>query len=199
VGAPAHAAPTCRRELEDARPFRRSGRGPPLIAAFPEPAVEVLLCPPATLIARMAWAWRIGPAVGGQDCHPKPATRPYRRHLGGDAGRCRRRHVILGHSERRTDHGETTRWSLPRRGRPAAGLIAIVCLGETEDERDAGQTLGRRRPPACGSLPEGATPANTVVAYEPVWAIGSGRTPTAGRDRRGARLPARNRLQSLRG
>jgi triosephosphate isomerase (TIM) len=151
-----------------------------LLDAHPDPACEMLLCPPATLIAAMATAAR-GSAlmVGAQDCHPKPQGA----HTGDisvailrDAGAT---HVIVGHSERRTDHGETD--DLVRSKAEAvvdAGLVAIVCIGETEAERDNGKTLAVIGTQIDGSIPGGATAANLVVAYEPVWAIGTGRTPT---------------------
>ena len=151
-----------------------------LLAAHPAPACEMLLCPPATLIAQMADAAR-GSAllVGAQDCHAKPQGA----HTGDisvamlkDAGAT---HVILGHSERRTDRGETD--ELVRAKAEAAvdaGLVAIVCIGETEAEHDAGKTLAVIGSQIDGSIPGGATAANLVVAYEPVWAIGTGRTPT---------------------
>jgi triosephosphate isomerase len=85
--------------------------------------------------------------------------------------------VIVGHSERRTNHGETDA-TVKAKAEAAlkAGLMAIVCVGETLEERDAGKTLDVNRTQVHGSLPEGATAANTVIAYEPVWAIGTGRT-----------------------
>ena len=89
--------------------------------------------------------------------------------------------IIVGHSERRADHGETD--ALVRQKAEAAwraGLTAIVCIGETQQQRDAGQTLDVCAASSTGSLPDGATSANLVVAYEPVWAIGTGLTPTAG-------------------
>jgi triosephosphate isomerase len=117
--------------------------------------------------------------VGGQDCHPKASGA----HTGDisavmlkDAGAS---HVILGHSERRADHGETD--ALVRAKAEAAigaGLVAVVCIGETEAERDAGKTLTVIGGQLDGSIPSGATAANLVIAYEPVWAIGTGRTPT---------------------
>ena len=151
-----------------------------LLQAHPAPACEMLLCPPATLISAMAATAR-GTAlmVGAQDCHPKPMGA----HTGDisvamlrDAGAT---HVIVGHSERRTDHGETD--ALVRAKAEAAvdaGLTAIVCIGETEAERDAGRTLDVIGTQLDGSIPGGATAANLVIAYEPVWAIGTGRTPT---------------------
>lgn len=151
-----------------------------LLEAHPDPACEMLLCPPATLIAAMAAQAR-GTAlkVGAQDCHPKPQGA----HTGDisvamlrDAGAT---HVIVGHSERRTDHGETD--ALVRAKAEAVvdgGLTAIVCIGETEAERDSGKTLAVIGAQIDGSIPGGATAANLVVAYEPVWAIGTGRTPT---------------------
>jgi triosephosphate isomerase (TIM) len=151
-----------------------------LLAAHPAPDCEMLLCPPATLIDNMAAA-TAGSAlkVGGQDCH----ARPQGAHTGDisaamlrDAGAT---HVILGHSERRTDHGETdTLVRAKAEAATAAGLIAIVCIGETEAERDAGRTLAVIGTQMDGSIPTGATAANLVLAYEPVWAIGTGRTPS---------------------
>ena len=143
--------------------------------------VDLLICPPAPLIftfAAVALGSRL--QVGGQDCHPKPSgahTGDISAEMLADAGAT---HVIVGHSERRADHGETD--ALVRQKAEAAwraGLVAIVCIGETQDQRDAGQTLDVCGGQLGGSLPEGATAANLVVAYEPVWAIGTGRTPTS--------------------
>ena len=151
-----------------------------LAAAFPDPSVEVLLCPPATLIARMTVAvGGSGLRVGGQDCHAEEAgahTGDIAAAMLADAGAS---HVILGHSERRADHGETSAQVAAKVGSAwQNGLIAIVCLGETEDERAAGRTLDVVAAQLAQSLPAGATAENTVIAYEPVWAIGSGRTPS---------------------
>jgi triosephosphate isomerase (TIM) len=151
-----------------------------LLSAHPDPKCEMLLCPPATLISQMAQAARGSVLkVGAQDCHPKPQGA----HTGDisvtmlkDAGAT---HVIVGHSERRTDHGETD--VLVRAKAESAidaGLVAIVCIGETEAERDGGQTLAVIGRQLDGSVPGAATAANVVIAYEPVWAIGTGRTPT---------------------
>ncbi|MDP3262994.1 MAG: triose-phosphate isomerase [Tabrizicola sp.] len=151
-----------------------------LIAAHPAPKCEMLLCPPATLVAQMAWAAK-GSAlrVGGQDCHPAASgahTGDISAAMLKDAGAS---HVIVGHSERRTDHGETDALVKAKAAAAiAADLVAIVCIGETETERDAGRTLDVIGSQLDGSLPKGATAATTVIAYEPVWAIGTGRTPT---------------------
>ncbi|MBF0393076.1 MAG: triose-phosphate isomerase [Alphaproteobacteria bacterium] len=143
-------------------------------------ACDMLVCPPFTLIADVARAVAGGPvAVGGQDCHAKTSgahTGDVAAAMLGDVG-CR--YVIVGHSERRTDHGETDAVvNAKAAAANAAGLIAIICIGETEAERDAGRTIEVVAGQFHGSLPDGATAANTVIAYEPVWAIGTGRTPT---------------------
>ena len=141
---------------------------------------DMLVCPPFTLIApvvdKVAGS---GVAVGGQDCHmtEKGAhTGDTSAFMLKDAG-CS--HVIVGHSERRTNHGETDA-TVKAKAEAAlkAGLVAIVCIGETLEERDAGKTLEINKRQLHGSLPEGATADNTVIAYEPVWAIGTGRTAT---------------------
>lgn len=150
-----------------------------LLAAHPAPNCEMLLCPPATLIARMAALATAPLLIGGQDCHANASGA----HTGDisaamlvDAGAS---HVILGHSERRTDHGETDALVQAKtRAAHAAGLIAIVCLGESESQRNAGTTLAVIGAQLAASLPDNATAANTVIAYEPIWAIGTGRTPT---------------------
>jgi len=146
--------------------------------------VDVMVCPPATLIARFGKAAN-GTAVtiGGQDCHPLASgahTGDISAEMLRDAGA---QAVIVGHSERRRDHGEGD--ALVRAKVLAAhraGLTAIVCVGETREERDAGQTRHIVSRQLDGSLPETDpdAAANIVVAYEPVWAIGSGHTPTPG-------------------
>jgi triosephosphate isomerase (TIM) len=144
---------------------------------------DLLVCPPATLIAGFAERTRgsTGLAIGGQDCHPKASgahTGDLSAEMLADAGASA---VIVGHSERRADHGE--RDGLVRQKAEAAwraGLTAIVCIGETQQQRDSGQTLDVCRGQLDGSLPDKARAENLVVAYEPIWAIGTGLTPTAG-------------------
>ena len=143
---------------------------------------DLLICPPATLIAAFAakLSGSKSVAIGGQDCHPKPSgahTGDISAEMLADAGASA---VIVGHSERRADHGESD--GLVRQKAEAAwraGLTAIVCIGETQGQRDAGQTVDICRGQLQGSLPERARADNLVVAYEPVWAIGTGLTPTA--------------------
>src|SRR5215467_2304225 len=142
---------------------------------------DLMVCPPATLVAAFA-ARASGSAVviGGQDCHAEAAgafTGDISAEMLKDAGA---RAVIVGHSERRTYHKETDA-EVRAKALAAwrAGLTAIVCVGESKDERVAGKTLAVVGGQLDGSLPEGARAATLVVAYEPVWAIGTGLTPTA--------------------
>jgi triosephosphate isomerase len=144
------------------------------------PGCDVLLCPPATLVGRMAVAASGGPvAVGGQDCHAK-ATGAHTGDIAADMlAEAGATYVILGHSERRTDHGETDGAVCAKTEAAwAAGLTAIVCVGETLSERDGGATLDVVGRQLAGSIPDGATAKRLVVAYEPVWAIGTGKVPT---------------------
>jgi len=151
-----------------------------LTAAHPDPRVDILICPPATLIVQAAALTADSPLmIGGQDCHTAPSgahtgdiSAPMLAEAGASA-------VLLGHSERRENHHETNglvaekvtaAWS--------AGLTAMICLGETLAQREAAQTLDVIAAQLDASLPEGATGPNTVIAYEPVWAIGTGLTPT---------------------
>jgi triosephosphate isomerase (TIM) len=144
------------------------------------PGVDAMICPPATLVALLArevQGSRL--AVGGQDCHPAASgahTGDIAAEMLRDAGAAA---VIVGHSERRADHGERDA-DVKAKAMAAhrAGLAAIVCIGETAGERRAGLTLAVVGRQLAGSLPDRATPQNTVVAYEPVWAIGTGLVPT---------------------
>lgn len=140
---------------------------------------DVMICPPATLIMVMSeLSGKGGLKVGGQDCHTGVSgahTGDVSAEMLADAGAGA---VILGHSERRADHGETD--LLVRQKVLAAhraGLVAIVCVGETIGQRNAGLTLEVVSRQLSGSLPDEANETNTVVAYEPVWAIGTGLTP----------------------
>ncbi|KAA5607097.1 triose-phosphate isomerase [Roseospira marina] len=142
---------------------------------------DMLVCPPATLIAPVIDALGGAPLdVGGQDCHAAENgahTGDISAWMLKDLGAT---HVIVGHSERRTDHHEDDEQVRAKAAAAlAAGLVPIICIGETEAERDAGQALAIVARQLNGSLPEGATGTNVVIAYEPVWAIGTGRTPTA--------------------
>jgi triosephosphate isomerase len=142
------------------------------------PNADFIICPPATLVARFAALARGSRvAIGGQDCHAEPAgayTGDIAAEMLKDAGAAA---VIVGHSERRRYHGETDAMV---RGKALAarraGLLAIVCVGETRAERDAGKTHSVVRDQLDRSLPDGFS--DFVVAYEPVWAIGTGVTPT---------------------
>jgi len=143
--------------------------------------VDLMICPPATLIMTFAQAAAGSKIeIGGQDCHAEPSgafTGDISAEMLADLGA---RAVIVGHSERRTLHKETDA-EVRAKAEAAwrAGLTAIVCIGETRAERDAGQTLAVLGRQLDGSLPDGVTAARLVVAYEPVWAIGTGLTPTA--------------------
>lgn len=148
-------------------------------------AADLMICPPATLIAAFAAAARGSSlAVGGQDCHAKASgahTGDIAAEMLADAGATA---VIVGHSERRADHHETdAEVNAKAVAAWRAGLTAIVCVGEQRAEREAGSTLKIIGGQLDGSLPEGGNSsiplsANLVVAYEPVWAIGTGLTPT---------------------
>jgi len=157
--------------------FEAMVAGAPSVAA----KADLLVCPPATLVAAFAEKARgTAVAVVAQDCHPKPSgahTGDISAEMLADAGA---KAIIVGHSERRADHGESDQ--LVRQKTEAvwrAGLVAIVCIGESEEQRNAGQTLDILRGQLSLSLPDASTANNLVVAYEPMWAIGTGRTPTA--------------------
>jgi triosephosphate isomerase (TIM) len=142
---------------------------------------DLLICPPATLVSAFAGKAQGSKALalGAQDCHPKPSgahTGDISAEMLADAGA---KAVIVGHSERRADHGESD--ALVRQKTEAvwrAGLVAIVCIGETQRQRDGGETLDVCRTQLTHSLPDACRADNLVVAYEPVWAIGTGLTPT---------------------
>ncbi|MFN3260024.1 MAG: triose-phosphate isomerase [Pikeienuella sp.] len=146
------------------------------IAAGAPEGPELVICPPATLLSRLAGR---GVALGGQDCHAAANgahTGDISAGMLADAGACA---VILGHSERRADHGETDEAVREKAlAARSAGLLALICVGETEAERDAGEALAVVTRQIDGSVPDGAKAADTVIAYEPVWAIGTGRTPS---------------------
>ena len=153
-----------------------------LLARGPVPEADIMVCPPATLLSR-ARDLLAGSAVtlGAQDCHPEPAgahTGDLAAEMLADAGATA---VIVGHSERRTDHGESDALVAAKAAAAhRAGLAAIICIGETERQRRDGATLDVVGRQLDGSLPKSANAANTVIAYEPVWAIGTGLTPTPG-------------------
>ena len=142
--------------------------------------VQLIVCPPATLVhpaALAAVGTRIG--IGAQACHAPASgahTGDVSAEMLADAGATA---VIVGHSERRTDHRATDATVKAKAAAALrAGLVAIVCVGETRAEREGGKTLAVVKRQLRGSLPERATAGNLVVAYEPVWAIGTGLTPT---------------------
>lgn len=140
--------------------------------------LDVLICPPATLVASLASTYSDeGVMIGGQDCHPKDSgahTGDISAAMLADAGAA---YVIVGHSERRADHGEDDAIVKAKANAVlAAGLTPIICVGETQQEREAGRALDIVGSQLAGSLPE--TQDEFVIAYEPVWAIGTGLTPT---------------------
>lgn len=144
-----------------------------------EVGCDILICPPALLVSEMA-SLSEGSAVsiGAQDCHANEKgahTGDISAEMIADAGGS---YCIVGHSERRTDHEESNA-DVKAKAEAAlrAGLIAIVCVGETLEERESGKTLALISDQVKNSLPDGATAANTVIAYEPVWAIGTGMVP----------------------
>ena len=148
-------------------------------AAAQPPGCDIVVCPPATLVSLVAWTLQDSAvAVGGQDCHTAASgahTGDVSAEMLADAG-CA--YVIVGHSERRARHDEGN--GLVRAKAAAAHrarLMPIVCLGESEAERDAGDALAVVEAQLSGSLPPTASADDTLIAYEPVWAIGSGRTP----------------------
>ena len=151
-----------------------------LIAAHPEPTTDILICPPATLLREAAILADGNPLdIGGQDCHPETSgahTGDISAAMLADAGAT---HVILGHSERRENHDESSELTRAKaKAAQAAGLTAIICLGESLTQREAANTLDIIAGQLSLSVPDASTPQNTVIAYEPIWAIGTGLTPT---------------------
>jgi triosephosphate isomerase len=151
-----------------------------IAATHPEAAVDILVCPPAPLLVQAAELAAGSPVmIGAQDCHYEPSgahTGDISAAMVADTGATA---VILGHSERREDHNESS--ALVRQKARAVletGLTAIICLGESEAQRDAANTLDIIAGQLATSVPDITTGANTVIAYEPVWAIGTGKTPT---------------------
>ncbi|MGV1914336.1 triose-phosphate isomerase [uncultured Agrobacterium sp.] len=142
--------------------------------------VEALICPPSTLLYVATALCEDSPLkIGAQDCHQNASGA----HTGDISAEmiadCFGTHVIVGHSERRTDHAETDHLVRAKATSAyVADLIAIICIGETAEQRKSGQTLDVLKRQLDGSVPDDATAANTVIAYEPVWAIGTGLTPT---------------------
>lgn len=152
-----------------------------LISAHPAPDCEVLICPPATLLAAMSEKTSGSPiATGAQDCHSEKSgahTGDLSAEMIADTGA---KFVILGHSERRADHGESDeRVREKAEAAYSANLIAIICCGETLEEREAGETISVVSQQIAWSIPDNARAENTVVAYEPVWAIGTGKVATS--------------------
>ena len=144
-----------------------------------QPKADAMICPPTTLISRMADMKAKAIALGGQDCHASISgahTGDVSAEMLKDAGA---KAVIVGHSERRADHGETDKQVCAKvEAAHRAGLTAIMCVGESLKQRKSGDTLKVVQAQLRGSLPKKCTAKDTVIAYEPVWAIGSGLTPT---------------------
>jgi triosephosphate isomerase len=168
------------------------------LEARPLAEADVMICPPATLLSRAADVLAGSSiALGAQDCSPLPSgahTGDISAEMLADAGATA---IIVGHSERRIDHGETDAL-INEKAQAAcqAGLTAIICVGETETHYRAGETLDVLRGQLEGSVPEAATAETTVIAYEPVWAIGTGRTATPAQAQE-VHLAIRSRLETL--
>ena len=150
------------------------------IASASAPDADIAICPPFTLLGKAVQTSAGRIAIGGQDCHSEISgafTGDVSAEMLKDAGATV---VIVGHSERRHLHGETnTVVSAKASAAWRAGLVAIICVGETEDERACGSHVKVCQDQLEGSVPAGARADNTAIAYEPVWAIGTGKTPTS--------------------
>ena len=151
-----------------------------LLTTGEAPRALVVVCPPATLLAAVAaQGASSGIIAGGQECHAEPSgahTGDISASMLADAGA---QYVIVGHSERRTDHGETSeKVRAKAEAAIGSGLKPIICIGETEAQRDAGEAESVVAEQLAASIPDAAEHHEVAVAYEPVWAIGTGRTPT---------------------
>ncbi len=151
-----------------------------LAMAHANAGVDILICPPATLLHRAAHSTKdTGIRIGGQDCHASDTgahTGDISAQMLGDAGATA---VIVGHSERRADHDERNE-DVRAKAKAAieAGLTAVICLGESLAQREAANTLDIIAGQMSGSIPDLATGETVVIAYEPIWAIGTGKVPT---------------------
>lgn len=151
-----------------------------LVKAYKTSDTDILICPPATLLFRMSQITTDSAvSVGGQDCHAASLgahTGELSAAMLKDAGASA---VILGHSERRTDHGETSEAVRAKaRAAQAIDVTAIICVGESLEQRQGANTLDIIGGQLAASLPDNSTAENLVVAYEPIWAIGTGKVPT---------------------
>ncbi len=151
-----------------------------LASALPAAPPEVVICPPAPLLFRACEATRgTGIAIGAQDCHMRGSgafTGDISAEMIADTGAT---HVIVGHSERRDAHAESNAEVRAKTKQAwAAGLTAILCIGESGDDRAADRTLDIIADQLAGSLPDAVAHDNCVIAYEPIWAIGTGKVPT---------------------
>jgi len=151
-----------------------------LKAAHPAALVDILICPPATLVSSAAQATPGSPiAIGGQDCHQNQNgahTGDLSAQMFADCGATA---VILGHSERREDHEESSEIVRAKaRAAHAAGLVSVICMGESLAQREAANTLDIIAGQLSASIPDDCTGENLVIAYEPIWAIGTGLVPS---------------------